>query len=234
METKTINPKDLIIKDIPELSTRTKNALTRGLYTATIADLLELDYEQIRRARRLGAQGLEEIKDYLHSIGYSIKGEEETIEEIIKIKKAEGLILLEETISDPKLYLPLYRAEIYTLEDLQNRATEIPNINGYGPTKQQLLKEALAKIGISLILSENIGSYITPTPSISALIEEQKAENQSIKERLRQKRELIEEYKSLIAEKESLLAEEKELDTIIAEQRNNLGSEHHAKKLGIG
>ena len=155
MENTQINPSNIYIKEITELPIQVRNALHRSLRITTLEELLELDYETIRKARNLGNQGIELLKQYIHNLGYTIKGEYETLEEIIKAKKAEGIILLEETISEPRLYQPLYRNGIYTLEELIINRHKISEINGYGPTRRQLLQETLASIGISLELESS-------------------------------------------------------------------------------
>ena len=228
-KTITVDPSTIIIKEVPEIPIQTKNVLYRAFRVITLEDLLKIDYEILRKARNMGEKSLEILKRYAHSQGYTLKGEKTTIEEIIAEKKRQGIRLLEEILEKPSLYLILYRNGIYTLEDLKAYGPKVYELTGYGPLRQKELKEILASIGIILDQPEE-----PKHPNkIEILIERQKTENESIKERLTHKKALLQEYQELINERDNLLKEEQELDEQLATTLRVLKGEHHAKELSI-
>lgn len=228
-KTITVDPSTIIIKEVIELPIQIKNVLYRTFRVITLEDLLKIDYTTLRKARNMGEKYLEILKRYVHSQGYTLNGEKDTIEEISAEKKRQGLRLLEDILEKPSLYLILYRNGIYTLEDLKAYGSKVYELTGYGPLRQKELKEILASIGIVLDQPEE-----PKQPNkIEILIERQKTENESIKERLTHKKALLETYQELINERDRLLKEEQELDEQLASTLRVLKGEHHAKELSI-
>lgn len=228
-KTITVDPSTIIIKEVEELPIQIKNVLYRSCRVVTLEDLLKIDYESLRKARNMGEKYLEILKRYVHSQGYTLKGEKDTIEEIRAEKKRQGIRLLEDILEKPSLYLILYRNGIYTLEDLKAYGPKVYELTGYGPLRQKELKEILASIGIVL---NPIVEQRQPN-KIETLIEKQKSENESIKERLTHKKALLEEYQELINERDRLLKEEQEIDEQLASTLRVLKGGHHAKELSI-
>lgn len=187
-----------------------------GIYT--LGDLLRTDYEILAKAWNMGEKKLQDLKDYIHSLGYTLKGEKLNLEEIKNSIKAQGGKLLEEIIDESKIYLTLYRNGIYTLEDLLNYGSEVYNIKGFGPTRQKLLKQKLKELNIVLAdkkVDYNIPASSTLTMSPEWVIEQAKKENAFIRKCLERKKKLLLEYESLIEEKEALITREAELDELI-------------------
>lgn len=228
-EIKKVEPSTIIIKEVEELPIQVKNVLYRSFRVITLEDLLKIEYETLKKARNMGEKYLEILKRYVHSLGYSLKGEKDTIEEIRLEKKKQGLRLLEEILKKPSLYLILYRNGIYTLEDLKEYGPKVYELTGYGPLRQQELKEILATIGIYL---EQQKPKQKPN-NIEILIERQKAENELIKERLLHKKGLLEEYQELLVERERLLKEEQELDQLLINTSKIIKGDSHVKELSI-
>lgn len=224
-----VDPSTVIIKEATELPIQVKNVLHRAFRAETLEDVLKIEYESFRRARNFGAKYLEILKKYVHSYGYELKGEKDTVEEIRAEKKRQGIRLLEEILIKPSLYLILYKNGIYTLEDLKSYGPKVFELTGYGPLRQKELKEILAEIGIYLEQPQPKKEH----NNIEILIEKQKTENELIKERLTHKKSLLEEYQELLAERERLLKEEQELDQLLSNVNNSLRRETHAKELSI-
>lgn len=228
-KTITVDPSTIIIKEANELPIQVKNVLHRAFCVETLEDVLKIEYETFRKARNMGEKYLEILKRYVHSQGYTLKGEKDTVEEIRAEKKRQGIKLLEEILEKPSLYLILYKNGIYTLEDLKAYGPKVYELTGYGPLRQKELKEILATIGIYLEQPEPKKEY----NKIEILIEKQKTENESIKDRLTHKKALLEEYQELLAERERLLKEEQELDLLLANVNKTIKGESHAKELSI-
>lgn len=197
-----------------------------GIYT--LGDLLRVDYEILAKAWNMGERKLQDLKDYIHSLGYTLKGEKLSLEEIKKSIKAQGGNLLEEVIDESKIYLTLYRNGIYTLEDLINCGSEVYNIKGFGPNRQQLLKQKLKKLNIVLADKQvdcNLPDSSAITMSPDSIIEQAKKENILIRKSLKKKAALLLEYESLIEEKKALIAREAELDNLIKSKLEQMKEE---------
>lgn len=187
-----------------------------GIYT--LGDLLRTDYEILVKAWNMSERKLQDLKDYIHSLGYTLKGEKQNLEEIKNSIKAQGGKLLEEIIDESKICLTLYRNGIYTLEDLLEYGSEVYDIKGFGPIRQELLKQKLKELNIVLLDKEinyNFSSSSAITMSPELVIEQAKKENVLIRKCLERKKQLLLEYESLIVEKEVLIAREAELDKLI-------------------
>ena len=223
---KQIDTSTIILQDIEELPIVIRNILKRKLNLKTLEDLLNTDYETLRRARGMGPNYLYELTEYIHSLGYQVKGEEESLERVLKKSKEEGKTILQDIIPEAKLYLPLYRHGIYTLEDLIKNGHKVYELEGIGTIKQQKLQDILQVLGIELVEPE--GEKIE-TP-LEIAINQYTAANQLLRDRLTKKRQQLEEYKQLKAEREALLLQEQELDRLISETQQEI-LEIHVKKL---
>lgn len=79
--TKENNKEDANL-EILGLSTRTYNALIRGLGNKriqTVGDLLQMSYDDLKHARGLGSKGISEILVALHAIGLKFDFEDDEI-----------------------------------------------------------------------------------------------------------------------------------------------------------
>lgn len=209
-----------------ELPTAIKTVLTRQLMAYTLGDILTVDYERFIKARNFGKHYLKVLKDYVHELGFTLKGEEPTLEEILTSLKERGVKLLEETFDNSKIYMPMYRNGIYSLEDLIEFGPEVNKILGFGPLRQQELATKMRELNLSFNVvpitaqkrpEETID---IPIPAVAirptdAMIEQAKIENETIRNRIKHKEKLVAEYDSLMAERKQLIAREQELDQLI-------------------
>ena len=74
--------KQTLIKNIP-LKEGIKNALRRNGIIC-LDDLLKLDYEEIVKIKGIGPNRIKELRDYIHSLGYTFINEIKTTREIKK------------------------------------------------------------------------------------------------------------------------------------------------------
>lgn len=207
-----------------------------GIYT--FGDLLNVEYDLFMRIRNMGTGKLKILKDYVHSLGYTLKNEEPMLEEVLEKLRNNGVELLEEKFPNAKVYMPLYRNGIYTLEDLVNYGPDISNIVGFGELRQKELLSRMQELGLTFVVSnknalgEEIGTRpaITidiPRPTVAvipteAVIRQARVENHVIKDLIEHKDQLVKEYDQLMLEREQLLAREKELDELIASKINGM------------
>ena len=203
------------------ISNRLKHVLNRkgGIYY--LGDLLTQDYERLARLRNLGKDGLIELKKYVHSLGYALKNEELSLNEIKAQYQAKGITMIQEELGlDGKTSGVLYRNGMYTVQDLINYGDRVFSLVGMGNLKTQKLKEAMEtkniQFGTPIVMSREeveTPSAIMPTEQV---VERLKQENTAIKIRIARKEELASEYDRLIAEREELIAREQKLDEEIA------------------
>ena len=211
------------IKDL-EISTKLRNILTgRANGMAVFGDILNTSMEDIIKNRNFGQKALIELKDYVHSLGYMLKDEKLTFEEIMEAKKASGVELLEEIIIDSRIYMSLYRNGIFTIEDLKNAGPSVFEIKTLRGQKLIKLKEIMKKLNIYFEEpeEEQLENDVLQVVSEED-IEIVSNDNEKIKERIRTKESLLEEYNQLLEERKRLLAQEEELDRLIEEKLQSL------------
>jgi len=246
---------DLTIISIDSLSlpTRIKNALKNNGIT-NLEELLDLDYSDIKSIKNFGPGLLLELKRYIHSLGYDLKGEEETIEDKRAEYESQGMVLVQNEINiRTKVVNVLNRNGIFTLQELIDFGENVYHLNRMGKVKADELRDALAEKGIYLeqskekVVKEPISTKITEekveepvstkiteekiedtlVPSIlpsEDIIEQLKQENQLIRKRIEQKEKLLSEYEKLIEENNDLIKKEQELDKEIAKRLETLQS----------
>lgn len=208
-----------------ELSTRLKTALTRSGINY-LGDLLTTDYEKIIHIRNLGEDGIIELKNYIHSLGFSLPNEEITMKELKESFKEKGIPMVGETLElDVKISGLLYRNGIYTIEDLINFGSKVYELIGMGDVKKKKLKAALKakniELGNSIVLPAGTPIAIRPTEIIVKRLQD---ENEEIKNRIDTKEKLLVEYDKLMKERSSLIAREQKLDEEIAAKVAQLSS----------
>lgn len=225
-----------------ELPVAIKNVLEKQLYVYTLGDLLTVEYSSILKARHFGEKYLGILKDYVHSLGYTLNGEEPTLNEILKSLKEKGVQLLEEVIPNVKIYNPLYKNGIYTIEDLLNYGPDVCKIVRFGPLRQQELLKRMRELNLSFndlsgVTVPKINQTVeVPKPVVAirpneAIITQAKIENDTIRNRIKQKEELVKEYECLMEERNQLIARENELDRLIEFKINEMkeGTSHGRK-----
>lgn len=220
------------------LPTSVRNVLHRQLGVYTFGDLLNIEYDLFIRARNMGTGKLKILKDYVHSLGYTLKNEEPMLEEVLEKLRSDGVELLEEKFPNAKVYMPLYKNGIYTIEDLVNYGPDVLNIVRIGELRQKELLSRMQELGLTFVVSnkkvfgEEIGvrpaiTINIPGPAVAirpadAIIKQAQFENEAIKSRIEYKEQLVKEYGQLMVEREQLLAREKELDELIASKVNGM------------
>lgn len=216
-----------------ELPVAVKNVLTRQLSVYTLGDLLTTDYERIIKARNFGETYLGILKDYVHSLGYTLKDEQPTLKETLTALREKGVQLLEEVIPNYRIYTPLYKNGIYTIEDLLNFGPEVHKLVGFGTIRQQELAEKMKELNLSFYVSpvasnqKPEGTVEIPRPAVAirpteAIIAQAKIENDAIRTRIEQKEGLVAEYDRLMEERKQLIQREKELDQLIESKVNGM------------
>ena len=126
-----------------EISKRVLAVIYRTGYINVFGDLLSTPYHKIEQIKGMGEKYLEELTNYLESIGYNIKITEPSIEIIKKELSESGEVLIEEVIPSRKIMLALNRRGIYTLDQLLER--ELTAIPGVGKVYQQEIASGLKK-----------------------------------------------------------------------------------------
>lgn len=216
-----------------ELPEAVKSILAWDLSVYTLGDLLTIDYERIIKAGGIGETYLGILKDYVHSLGYTLKNEQPTLKETLTALREKGVQLLEEVIPNYRIYNLLYKNGIYTLDDLLNFGPEVNKLVGFGPIKQQELAEKMKELNLPFYVSpvasdkkleENVE---IPRPAVAirpseAIIAQVKIENDAIRARIEQKEGLVAEYDRLMEERKQLIQREKELDQLIESKVNGV------------
>ena len=123
------------------ISKRIKSILYRSGYIYVLGDLLSTPYHKIEQLRGMGAKNLEELNEYLESLGYSIKVTGPNIDAIKKELSESGKILIEEVIPSRKVMFALNRTGIYTLDQLLEK--DLETIPGIGKVYQKEIAEYL-------------------------------------------------------------------------------------------
>lgn len=216
------------LSEIPELDTSVKKCLKR-ISVDTIGDVLSTSYGYLMRARGLGEYKMELLKQYVHSIGCSLRHEEVSLQAVLKSLKEQGVRLLEEDILDPKLYMILYKNGIYTLSDLIKYGSKILEIPNYGPLRRKQLIEGLKELGIELETELVVDGKREDTLELIELV---KKENSEIRARIESKQAMLLEYEDLLRERAELRMREAELDQLIESKLKELGGMSYVKKQG--
>ena len=108
------------------------------------------------------------------------------------------------------VYLPLYRAGIYTMEELRRNPNIVEGIKYFGPKKKEILQQYLDNLE-SMQQKENI--------KLQKRNAKLKQENEEIQKRIKTKQTLLNEYDKLLIERERLTEKERKLDEKLAQIR---------------
>lgn len=226
---------DILVKtvDIPEEVARIElkefnlsNRLIIKLHRGGIDDLGTLLRTHIRTYRGMRGMGITYITElihYVHSIGYSLQGEEEFVPFILEEKKASGVKLLEDYDFPPRVVTILYRNGIYTLEELLERQEEVKSFASFGQVRQQELADKMDELGI--LFPEKKQEEVLPIQSahrevslplpLDKSVQELSRENDGLRSLINRKKILLNRYQELLAEKQELLATSARLDSEI-------------------
>lgn len=207
-----------------EMSQATKNRLARSLNIFFLGDLLVTDYSLLERARNFGKNILSEIKNCVHSLGFTLLNEEISIEEIKAQYHAKGITTIQDDLQlDSMTSSILFRNGIHTLDDLLAYGYKVFELTCMGPVRKQKLEEAMKRNNIHFdsCIPTQLPDKVNPTKK---LIEQLKTQNEEIKQRVETKKTLVLEYERLIKEKTELLEIERRLDKKIASKITLLDS----------
>ena len=174
----------------------------------TLGDLLNLNYDDLKYIRGIGSKGKKDILDYVHNLGYTMQNEPETSSYQERIE--QGQILLEDYGMPKSVCLPLYRAGIYTMEELKRNPKIVERIKYFGPKKKEILQQYLDNLE-SMQQKENL--------SLQERNSKLKQDNEEIKKRIAEKQQLLEEYHRLQVENITLIQKERDLDKKLAQIR---------------
>ena len=174
----------------------------------TLGELLNLNYDDLKYIRGIGSKGKKDILDYVHSLGYTMQNEPETSSYQERIE--QGQVLLEDYGMPKSVCLPLYRAGIYTMEELRRNPNVVEGIKYFGPKKKEILQQYLDNLE-SMQQKENL--------SLQERNSKLKQDNEEIKKRIAEKQQLLEEYHRLQVENITLIQKERDLDKKLAQIR---------------
>ena len=121
----------------------------------TLGDLLDADFNDICKTRHVGEAGAIEIKEYVHSLGYTLKGEYEFVSEKVKKLREKNIELLEDVFKETTICGFLYRNDIFTVEDLVNSYEKVLSIGNFGPKRKEQLYELMKKNNIKFNNNSN-------------------------------------------------------------------------------
>lgn len=207
-------PEDFILIKIATLplNQRLINAL-RDNGIIYLGDLLVTNYSQLANLRRVGKNGIKELLDYIHTIGFTLVGERREFDEIIEDYKNAGVPLVGDVLElSNSAAFSLYRANIFTLDDFLDYGPNVFNLIGIGKTISQEIITAMEKKGIKFgVENPTFEKEISRSEIMSENIK-----NEEIKKRIERKKELAKEFQDLLLEREELLRKERELDERIA------------------
>ena len=174
----------------------------------TLGELLNLNYDDLKYIRGIGNKEKKDILDYVHSLGYTMQNEPETSSYQERIE--QGQILLEDYGMPKSVCLPLYRAGIYTMEELKRNPKIVERIKYFGPKKKEILQQYLDNLE-SMQQKENI--------KLQKRNAKLKQENEEIQKRIKTKQTLLNEYAKLLTERERLTEKERKIDEKLAQIR---------------
>ncbi len=219
--------KKIRIEDAP-ISARGRNLLIRLKDITTLEQLLKVDYTELRHQRNMGEVTLNEIKEWVHSLGYQLlnennefKKDQEEAETPIENK---SMILLQQ--------IKTTGIENFTREELNHLFEQIwiEDLEGLYPRVKKCLRYAsidtLSKLlqtdyntlrrlrNVGTISLLNLKAYLEEY-GILFLEEETPQiieENSQLRQRILSKEQLLMEFNRLVQEKEILKKREFELD----------------------
>lgn len=205
------------IEDLP-LTSRVINSL-RHNGIRYFGDLLTTDYIKIIRLRNIGPNSVKELRDFVHSLGYNFPGEKDSYKDIMERYQAQGIPLVGEVLNfNNDIANPLYRAGIFTVDDLKYYGPKVFEINGIGKLAKEKIKEAMENHGIAFETREK--PILMPENITEDTLEKEQLISEEIKARIEKKRELARKFEDLMQERKELLAYEKKLDQKIADAIN--------------
>ncbi len=207
------------------LSTRLIHAL-KNSNIKYLGDLLTTNYIKIIRLRNVGNNSIKELRDYVHKLGFNFPDERDSYKDKIAKYQAQNIPLLKDALNISNTVAnALYRADIFTVEDLISYGPKVFKLYGIGKMGEEEIKNAMANLGITFQEKETI--LLGKEHLSEKEIENEKLVSQEIKTRVEKKEELLKKFNALMEERKELLKKEKELDELI------LNAIKEYKQLGV-
>ncbi len=148
-----VEEKDLILHTT--LSNRVKSILIYHGSIRTVSQLLNTDYGSLKRLRGMGEGALQEVKNYVHSLGYQLideKGPFSTKEEELLKQSKKPLSFYGFSMGLCKI---LYQLDFFTLDDLIQCGSSIYQLDGLSKLRANELEQNLNSLGITLTYQKN-------------------------------------------------------------------------------
>ena len=213
---------------------RTKNALYRSkIYI--LGDLINCEYQSIinsyptqKKIRNLGKKMAQELIEYIHSIGYRFKNEEQSQDYIKEQYKKENEQLLGDVIESSFICSLLYRKGIYTINQLKDSKINLYELPGIGKERRKEVNKILRDLNISTktdIKEDN--SFEENCKIVEKIFGIIKTSNTEQKQKL----ELLEkEYNELLEEKILLTEKEIKLEKAIQDKKEEKNNANQKRK----
>lgn len=196
-------------------SSTLKTILFKELGLVTLEDLLNTDYSTLIHTKGIGKKRIEELNQSVTSMGYKLKNLQEVIEEFKSGKNGLEVKYLEELGFSLSIASPLYKNNIYTLEDLISCGKDVYRLRGIGVKKGKAIWQKMQELNI-------------PFPKcfddLDQSLNQVNDENLHFKKSLEYKRCLLQKYKLANQLKSQLLEEQRSLDKQLEKERNSLYS----------
>ena len=175
-----LNPNLIKIADL-NLSKELKYVLCQRLALITLQDLLDIDYSVLLKTRKMGKKRMEELEKCVESFGVTLKGYPNSLQCMKEKKKSQGVKLLEEWGFSLRLCSPLYKNNIFTLEDLLACGKNVYSLKGIGVKNNLAIWKKMQELNI-------------PFPKPFTAIEQLDKENDETR-KLKAKKTLLTKYK---------------------------------------
>lgn len=149
-----VEEKDLI--ENTTLSNRVKSILIYQGNIHTVSQLLSVDCEMLKKLRGMGAGALQEVKDYIHSLGKELINEDgpfSTKEKDLFKQNKKPLSFYGFSMG---LCKTLYQYNLFTLDDLIQYGSSVYHIDGLTKLRAGELEQILSSLGIVLNYQKNV------------------------------------------------------------------------------
>lgn len=214
------------------LNTSIIRSLLRSQKYFFLGDIVNEDYNTLLSVNGLGEKALQSIKEVVHSYGYQIKNEYDSIYETKERLNDDGFETIDQVYKiDPSLLEILFKNKIYTKEDFIGCGINIFYISGMTDSLRGRLLEFVHKNNIKL--NNDMNDEISDNDINKENIRELKNGNEKLKKRIDKKKLLLTRVNALIETKNKLLEEEKKVDAQLKEivntilNSNQVGENNH-------
>lgn len=202
----------------------------------TLGELLKLNHADLWH-NVCANDGIKKLEKYVQSLGFYFEylTPVPTYYKIKEELKENGITVLEDIFDSAKVCTTLYKAGIFTLDDLLKYGNKIYTLRGLGYNGRKEIHLKLRELDLilesknnnevikiptnleNLKISENSEDLDCDAVDIKENVEKLEKETEEISDRLIQKRALLNRYKELLSIKKELLENEKSLDNEIEE-----------------